>query len=267
MIALGRSELDLTRVSDIRQTVRELEPDVIVNAAAYTAVDRAEAESDLAYAVNARAPRVLAECSREIGALLVHYSTDYVFDGEKDEPYTEEDAPAPLNVYGSSKLEGERAVRDVDGRHLIVRTSWVYGSRGSNFLLTMLRLAEGNDEIRVVDDQVGSPTSSRFVAEATAEMLVGLENVDEPTATYHLACRGETTWYRLARAILELGCPSATSRLVPIRTLERGTKARRPMYSALSSEKLERNLAISPVPVELALEETMGRLLAPNENG
>lgn len=158
--AVGRETIDLSDAAQIRELVRSAEPDVILNAAAYTAVDRAETESDLALAINSRAPRVLAEEAKKRGALLVHYSTDYVFDGKKQGPWIESDAPLPLNIYGASKLAGEQALEEVGGNYLIFRTSWVYGPHGKNFLSTMLRLAKEKDSLSVVDDQIGAPTTS-----------------------------------------------------------------------------------------------------------
>ncbi len=257
VIGLGRAELDLTREGDIRRTVEEHGPDVIVNAAAYTAVDRAEKEPDLAFSVNSTAPRLLAEAARDVGALLVHYSTDYVFDGEKGEPYDEEDLPNPLNVYGRSKLEGERAIQEVGGDHLILRTAWVYGLHGRNFVVTMLRLAETRDEIRVVDDQVGSPTSSGYVAETTAKILRTWHDTAKPSGLYHLACRGQTTWYHFARLVFEHRPPSTGLELVPVSTSMVPTEARRPPYSVLSTHALERDYGIVSPGFEQVLTETI----------
>lgn len=245
--AVGRAELDLTDPGGIRDAVRALAPRLIVNAAAYTAVDRAEEEPALAHGVNAEAPGVLAEEAARTGALLVHYSTDYVFDGEKRSPYVETDAPAPLNAYGRSKLEGEEAVRASGAHHLILRTSWIYGARGSNFLRTMLRLAREREELRVVSDQTGSPTWSRMVAEATALALGSLPAGGDPLAgapavsgTYHLTAAGETSWHGFAERILatdprreEQRCRS----VVPIATAEYPTPARRPARSVLSCDR------------------------------
>lgn len=246
LTAWTRAELDLTgEAIDLR--VRAQKPDLIVNAAAYTAVDRAEEEPALAHRVNAEAPGVLAEEAARTGALLVHYSTDYVFDGEKRAPYVETDAPAPLNTYGRSKLEGEEAVRASGARHLVLRTSWIYGARGSNFLRTMLRLAREREELRVVSDQTGSPTWSRMVAEATALALGSLRRGSDPLAaaaavsgTYHLTAAGEASWHAFAERILatdprreEQRCRS----VVPIATSEYPTPARRPASSVLSSER------------------------------
>lgn len=245
--ALGRAEADLADPSALREHVRALRPRLVVNAAAYTAVDRAEAEPELAFAVNASGPRVLAEEAERAGALFVHYSTDYVFPGEGDAPYREDDATGPLNVYGASKLEGERGVVGVGGAHLVLRTSWVYGWRGHNFLRTMLRLAHEREEMRVVDDQHGSPTWSRMVAEATAQLLArcaGEEGFHLPErlwGVYHLAAGGRTTWYEFARAILEGDVRRAEQRcraLRAISTAEYPTPARRPRFSVLDCSRI-----------------------------
>lgn len=172
VIALGRRELDLTDYKAIRQAFREIKPDLIVNAAAYTAVNQAEEEPELAKAVNGVAPGILAEEAKYIDAAIIHYSTNYVFDGTKTMPYTEEDEPNPLNVYGKTKLEGERAIQEVDVSHIILRTSGIYGMRGKNFLLTILKMVRSRKEIQIVDDQIFAPTWSRMIAEATAQILV-----------------------------------------------------------------------------------------------
>ena len=171
VIAFDRSGLDLASPDSIRAVIREVKPELIVNPAAYTAVDKAESEPDLAMAVNGVAPGIIAEEAKRLGAALIHYSTDYVFDGTKAEPYTEDDVPKPINVYGKTKLAGEQAVQAIGVPHLIFRTSWVYGMRGKNFLLTILRMAKEKDELRIVDDQFGAPTWSRMIAETTAQVL------------------------------------------------------------------------------------------------
>lgn len=243
-----RFGLDLADAPVLVATVRALQPDVVVNAAAYTAVDKAEAERDLAFAVNATAPRVLAEEARRIGALLVHYSTDYVFDGEKADPYVEEDATRPINAYGASKLAGEQAILASGCRHLILRTSWVYGPRGKNFYLTMLRLARERPELKVVDDQVGAPTSSLEIARATATLLAkGSQGL------YHMSAAGESTWCGFARAILERA-GSATP-VVAIRTAEYPTPAKRPRNSRLDCSKLRAEHGVSLARWERALDE------------
>jgi dTDP-4-dehydrorhamnose reductase len=243
-----RFGLDLADTPPLVATVRALQPQVIVNAAAYTAVDKAEAERDMAFAVNATAPRVLAEEAKRIGALLVHYSTDYVFDGAKDTPYVEDDAPDPINVYGASKLAGERAIVGTGCRSLILRTSWVYGPRGKNFYLTMLRLAKERSELKVVDDQRGVPTSSLEIARATATLLdKGAQGL------YHMTAAGETSWCGFARAILERA--GIATPVVPIRTQDYPTPAARPPNSRLDCSKLRAAHGVSLAPWERALDE------------
>lgn len=237
--AVDYPEIDLAKPDQIRNLVREVKPDLIVNAAAYTAVDQAEDEPELATAVNGTAPGILAEEAKRIGAVLVHYSTDYVFDGKKRTPYTEEDEPNPLNVYGKTKLAGERAIQAVGADHLIFRTSWVYGMRGKNFLLTMLKLAEEQNEIRVVDDQVGTPNWSRWIAEATAFVLgQGPGKIRERAGIYHLSCTGETSWCGFAREIMKMSDINKI-RVTPIKTVEYPTKAVRPTRSVLNCNKLK----------------------------
>jgi dTDP-4-dehydrorhamnose reductase len=260
--ARTHAELDLEKPDDIRFSVREARPDVIVNAAAYTAVDRAESEEDRARLVNGVAPGVLAEEAKRAGALLIHYSTDYVFDGEMDRPYVETDAPNPLSAYGRTKLEGERAVAAAGGRHLILRTSWIYAPRGRNFMLTMLRFAAERDELRVVDDQRGAPTSSLQVARATVELL---DADREQAGIYHATASGETTWFGFAGAIFDgrkrrLGDGMRIPKLVPIRTAEYPTPARRPKNSLLSNAKLENVFGVRLGDWREGLEEALGAL-------
>ena len=234
VIAADRARLDLSDPEAIRRTVREARPGIIVNAAAYTAVDRAQSEPGIAARINATAAGILAAEAKLCSALLVHYSTDYVFDGEKGAPYREEDAPHPLSVYGRTKLEGERAIEASGCRYLILRTSWVYASRGSNFLLTVLRLAGERKELSIVGDQTGSPTAAHEVAAATAAALA---QEPAPTGTFHMSAAGEASWYDFAREIL-----ARTGRKeIPLRritTAEYPTAAQRPRYSVLSNEKI-----------------------------
>jgi dTDP-4-dehydrorhamnose reductase len=240
VVAPGRERLDLSDLAQVRDVVRALRPGLIVNAAAYTAVDRAESEPALAHVVNAEAPGVLAEEARRLGAALVHFSTDYVFDGSKDGPYVESDAAAPLNVYGRTKLLGEQAIAATGAAHLILRTSWVYGMRGHNFLLTMLRLARERGELRVVSDQHGAPTWSRTVAQTTADILSqarrGGDWWAENGGLYHLSCQGQTTWHGFAEAIMEAS--SNSTPVIPISTNEFPTPARRPRNSTLDASRL-----------------------------
>jgi dTDP-4-dehydrorhamnose reductase len=256
VVAIDVADLELTNPGAVRQFVRTLRPTVIVNPAAYTAVDKAEGEAEraLAHAVNAVAPGVLAEEARDLKALFIHFSTDYVFDGSKREPWLETDAPCPLGVYGQTKLEGERAVLAAEGASLIFRTSWVYGTRGVNFLRRILELAREREELRIVDDQVGAPTWSRMLAEAIAQILAqGIHNSFGSwcarSGIYNLTSRGETTWYGFAKAFLELDARRSEQklkRLVPITTAEYPTPAKRPAYSLLSHDRLTETFGIVP---------------------
>ena len=267
LIATDREQCDLSRPAEIRNLIRELRPTLIVNAAAYTAVDQAEKDEALTCAINSEAPAVMAEEAKKIGAALVHYSTDYVFDGAKNSPYAENDLPNPISAYGRTKLAGEQAVRDSGADHLIFRTEWVYSTRGKNFLLTILRLATQREELRIVRDQVGAPTWSREIAGATVKALQQICNRTDETAawsersgTYHMTAAGETTWYEFTQAILQEaaqlsnlaawfqaatnGKELLTRRVVPISTAEYPTPARRPAYSLLSNSKLNRVFGI-----------------------
>lgn len=205
--AYDRHELDLQHPDAICRAVREIKPDLIVNAAAYTAVDKAETDQDMAYSINAAAPGILAEEAKKCGAIFVHFSTDYVFDGSGTKPYLEEDLTGPLNVYGKTKLEGELAVQALSGKHLILRTSWVYGMRGKNFLLTMLRLEKEKEVLRIVNDQWGAPTWSHFIGDTTAQILhriFTLRDRNDLWGTYHLTSSGETSWFGFAEEIFRL---------------------------------------------------------------
>jgi dTDP-4-dehydrorhamnose reductase len=237
VIALDRVALDLADADAIVACVRQARPQLIVNAAAYTAVDRAESERDAAFAVNARAPGILAEEAKRLDAVLIHYSTDYVFDGLRTTPYDEDAPTGPLNVYGASKLEGERAIAQSGARAVVFRTSWVYGARGSNFLLTMLRLAQERDELRVVADQHGTPNWCRTLADATtAAVARGLPWLAERAGLYHLASAGSTTWHGFAQVIIG---DAPRPRVVGIATSAYPTPARRPAYGVLSARKFE----------------------------
>jgi dTDP-4-dehydrorhamnose reductase len=249
VVAFGRKELDLADPPQLVARVRQVKPDVIVNAAAHTAVDRAESEPDQAFQINATAPRLLAEEAKALGALLVHYSTDYVFDGTKRDPYTEDDATNPVSVYGKSKLAGEEAIQAAGCRHMIFRTSWVYASRGKNFLLTILRLAKERSELRVVDDQHGAPTWARSIADVTAQIL---RQRDPRTGTYHLTAAGATTWCGFAREILRLS--GLSTPVKAISTAEYPTPAKRPMSSLLSTQKLQRTFQMTCPGWRAALE-------------
>ena len=233
--ALARADLDLQDVARISEVARAAKPDAIVNAAAYTAVDRAESERDLAHAVNATAVGVLAQEARQLDALLVHYSTDYVFDGSKGSPYTETDPTCPINVYGRSKLAGEMAIRSSGCRFLILRTSWIYAERGQNFLLTILRKARTARELRVVADQIGAPTSAGLVARATAVAVARTVEAPELSGLYHVTAKGETSWRGFAQAIVSAAGIDAD--VIPIQSSEYPSAARRPAYSVLDSTK------------------------------
>jgi dTDP-4-dehydrorhamnose reductase len=239
--------------------VREAKPDLIVNAAAYTAVDRAETEPELARQINGVAPGILAEEAKRVGALIVHFSTDYVFNGNKTAPYVETDPPAPLNVYGQTKLEGERAVAAAGARYLILRTSWVYGPRGKNFFLAIARKASTEDSLRVVDDQTGAPTTGRFIAESVVSIL---QRGQVPSPIYHLAARGMTTWYSFAREIVsKLGLRASVT---PISTKDYPASAARPRYSVLDTGKLERDFRIRLTSWEEQLDWCVGQLSSGN---
>lgn len=246
VVALDADGLDLTDADAIRRVVGEVRPGIIVNPAAHTAVDKAESEPDRARAINATAPGILAEEAERLGALLVHYSTDYVFDGGGETPRQEDDPTGPLNVYGATKLEGENAIRAGCRRHLIFRTSWVYGARGANFLLTMGRLMGERPELKIVDDQIGAPTWCRHLAEATAQILAQVgspargADKPEPWGVYHMTNGGETSWHGFAAAIQALDAPEKPARLVAIPSSEYPTPARRPLNSRLDNAKLER---------------------------
>lgn len=253
IVAIDRDAMDLADPQRIREVIRAKRPDVLVNAAAYTAVDRAEIEREAAFRVNATAPAVMAETLRETGGTLVHYSTDYVFDGAKRGPYFENDRTNPLNAYGRSKLEGEQAIRASGVPHLILRTSWVYGKRGRNFLVTMLSLFEEKPQLRIVDDQIGAPTWSRWIARATAEVLARClagGAFDKGLAgTYHLAASGTTSWYGFASAIKEERYGPGSSQgpqLVPIPTSGYPLPAQRPSNSVLSTDKLHSVFGLQP---------------------
>jgi dTDP-4-dehydrorhamnose reductase len=240
---LGSADLDLTDVEQVRAMVRSLRPQIIVNAAAYTAVDQAESEVELARSINAIAPTVLAEESKQLGSLLVHYSTDYIFDGRKQGAYLEEDRTNPLGVYGQTKLAGELGIRSVGGNHLILRTTWVYGHRGRNFLLTILRLAAERSELKIVADQIGAPTWSRSIAMVTGQIIA--QWPQQPiSGVYHLSAGGSTSWHGFAQKIVEYArqCKPARAwaveKILPIETSEYPTPARRPANSRLDNSKL-----------------------------
>lgn len=251
VVALDRSQMDLSDLDQVSAVIREIKPQLIVNPAAYTAVDLAESESELAMRINAQAPEVMALEARKLGAAMIHYSTDYVFDGAKDGSYTEDDQPNPQSVYGRSKLAGEQAIQAAGIPHLILRTSWVYGARGKNFLLTVRRLAQERDELRIVADQFGAPTWCRTIAEATAHGLIQMQRYSGTQAdaeldhevwqsrggVYHLTAQGRTSWHGLTHAILEYPSVRKKPRLTAIATQDYPLPAKRPANSSLSCER------------------------------
>jgi len=262
--AFDRGGLDLAVPDQIVSAVRSVRPDVIVNAAAYTAVDRAETEPESAHAINAAAAGVLAEETKRAGALLVHYSTDYVFDGVKDAPYVEEDPPNPLNVYGASKLAGERAIRAVDAPHLILRTSWVYAARGANFFLTIRRLLREKSSLRIVSDQIGAPTSAAALADATAQILRRHDRLalGRMSGIYHVTAGGSTSWHGFATQIarLERATLQSTPAIAPIPSSEYPTPALRPRNSRLSNDKLLARFGVKLPSWEACLEKCHAQL-------
>ena len=268
VIAFERKDLDLLDPEKIRCVMRDAKPQLVVNAAAYTAVDTAEADQANALAVNAEGPRLLAQEAKKIGAMLVHFSTDYVFDGSKRAPYIETDPPNPVNVYGRTKLAGEQAIRNSGAAHLTFRTSWVYATHGRNFLLTILRLSTEREELKIVDDQVGAPTCAFDLAEGTTRILAGIIAGDnsqftfpEASGTYHMTAAGQTTWYEFAKAILEeagrapqnlpwlasatKGRPLIARRVVPISAEEFRAPTPRPAYSVLSNVHLKQAFGVT----------------------
>jgi dTDP-4-dehydrorhamnose reductase len=265
VLAFDRNQVDLTNPTQIRQAIRENRPNVIVNAAAYTVVDQAEKEPEQARLINAEAPALMAKEAKKIGALVVHYSTDYVFDGTKNTPYLETDRTNPINVYGKTKLAGEVAIQDSGVAHLIFRTAWVYGTRGRNFLLTILRLSAEREELRIARDQIGAPTWCREIARGTKEVLSKVFShtaiaPGEPRGIYHMTASGQASWFEFAEAIVEEasktpngiswleratnGRQMITRRIVPVTTAEYPTPAQRPAYSVLSNALLEKDFGV-----------------------
>jgi len=262
-------EIDFSKPDTVRAAIRAAEPAVIVNAAAYTAVDKAEAMPEPAWAINATGPGVIAEEAKRLGALMVHYSTDYVYDGSKQVPWVETDTPNPLNVYGETKLAGDQAIEAVGCDYLILRTSWVYGARGGNFLLTMLRLARERPELRVVDDQTGSPTTSECIAQATANILAQViapgKCLAGRSGVYHLTNAGQTTWFGFAKEFLskQATCP----KLIPIPASEYPLPARRPVNSVLSCAKVAETFGVRMPSWELALDLVLETLAEGSARG
>jgi dTDP-4-dehydrorhamnose reductase len=282
VVAVGSDELDLLKPEEIRRVIRSVRPRLIVNAAAYTAVDQAESDRAVALAVNREAPRVMAEEAKKIGAALVHFSTDYVYDGSKSVPYEEDDPPNPLSHYGKTKLAGDLAIQNSGIPHLIIRTAWVYGTRGRNFLLKILRLATQNEELRIVKDQIGAPTWSREIAAATTRILKQVSGRDSPIASlsslvgiYHLTAAGRTNWSEFAEVILALAgqtSPNASwfsaaterrpiiaRRIIPITTAEYPTAARRPAYTVLSNARCQRTFGFALPDWKAQLQSAMAQ--------
>lgn len=262
LTVLGREQLDLAQPALIRQHVQNLRPELIINAAAHTAVDQAESEPELAFAINATAPGILAEVAAELGAPLIHYSTDYVFEGNHTAPYRESDATHPLSVYGRSKLAGEQAIQAVGGMHLILRTSWVYSQHGKNFLLTMQRLLQERESLSVVNDQIGAPTWAGTIAQATAQLIEQWRSGQAgPWGVYHLTAQGETSWFGFTSAIAthlrNQGKRVAT--LQPIPSSAYPTPARRPLNSRLDCSRLQQDWHVQLPDWQAALEQCLAR--------
>jgi dTDP-4-dehydrorhamnose reductase len=282
VIAVDFDELDLLKPDEIRRAIQNVRPNLFVNAAAYTAVDQAETDRAIALALNADTPAVIAEEAKKIGAALVHFSTDYVYDGSKGTPYDEDDPRNPLSHYGKTKLAGDLAIQNSGVPHLILRTAWVYGTRGKNFLLTILRLATQREELRIVSDQVGAPTWSREIAAASTRILrqiyCGESPIDSLTrlgGIYHLTAAGQTNWSEFAQAILDLAHQTSTRaswfsaatedrpiiarRIIPIPTAEYPTAARRPAYSVLSNSRCQRTFGFAVPDWKSQLQSVMNQ--------
>jgi dTDP-4-dehydrorhamnose reductase len=273
LISVGTADCDLSKPAAIRDLIQTVTPDLLINPAAYTAVDRAESEPDLAKAINADAPNVMANELKKTGGLLIHFSTDYVFDGHKTTPYNELDAPNPQSVYGLTKLKGEQAITASGVAHIILRTSWVFGAHGHNFLKTMLRLAAERDELRVVNDQFGAPTSARFLAQTVTQMLgrLGPEKAGNQEATdrdaliglYQCSCSGRTSWYDYAKFAIELAHQNGAKlklpadKLIPIPSSEYPTPAARPANSVLDNAKLEQAFGIQRPDWQTEVEQVI----------
>lgn len=261
---------DLADLQGLAATVRALRPEVIVNAAAHTAVDRAEREPDAARLVNTTAPAVLAQEAARCSALLVHYGTDYVFDGSGAKPWREEDAPNPLNVHGQTKLAGEQAIRAAGCRHLILRTNWVHAARGENFITTMLRLARERERLEVVDDQWGAPTAAELVADATAHAIVRLRAAPQLGGTYHVTASGETTWFAYAKTIfdearrLRPDLSLAMRTLAPIASADYHAPACRPLNSRLDTRRFQQAFGLHLPPWQQGVQRTLAEMLAPD---
>ena len=259
---------DLTDLAGIRQTIRKIAPDIIVNAAAYTAVDKAESEAELAHILNAQAPGILAQEAKQLNAWLIHYSTDYVFNGSGDQPHLETDVTDPLNVYGKTKLEGENNIIASECLHLIFRTSWVYAVNGNNFVKTILRLAHQRDKLTIVNDQIGSPTGAELIADITADVLLSLKHQSEVSGVYHLTAKGYTSWYEFAGFILEharrtnFPLKIQSDALLPIMSVEFPLPAERPLNSRLNTYKLEKTFALNLPAWQVGVFRTLTEILS-----
>lgn len=266
-VALTRAELDLADAEAVRAAIRGAEPEILINAAAYTAVDRAEQEQEVAHKVNAVAPGVMAQEMAARNGWLIHYSTDYVFEGAGVQPWRETDPTGPLNVYGQSKLDGERAIAEAGGRHIILRTSWVYAAEGKNFLHTMLRLGKERSLLKIVDDQIGAPTSAEAITDATVAVLDRLAAGPgaELGGVYHLTCAGETSWCGFARAIFDRFAErQAAPEVVPIPTEAYPTPARRPHNSRMCCDKFTNTFGFRMPEWQQALDQVAKELLTSN---
>jgi dTDP-4-dehydrorhamnose reductase len=272
IVAVDREQMDLCDVQAIRDAISSIRPSLIINPAAYTAVDQAESESGLAYDINVTAPRVIAEEAAKIGAGLIHFSTDYVYEGNQITPYTETDAVNPLSMYGQTKLAGELAIQAVGLPHLILRTSWVYGAHGKNFLKTILRLSAEREQLSIVDDQWGAPTSSHSIANAVQELINVWHQPDQQqSGVYHFTNAGSTSWFGFAKAILAtyesqaraLGLPALkikSQSISAIKTVDYPTPAARPANSRMDNTKLQTTFGIALPPWEQGLQEVMQRI-------
>jgi dTDP-4-dehydrorhamnose reductase len=269
VISTGSRELDLTKEQEIRRFVRDVRPNVIVNAAAFSDVDAAERNWDVCFAMNAMAPVVLAEEAHLLDALLIHFSTDQVFDGNKSEPYMETDRTSPLNVFGASKLAGEQGIAASFARALILRVSWIYSLQGENFLRSILRLAKHGGELQVASDQIGAPTSAKSIARATdrlIRMYAGSRKAQFPAGIYHLTSEGSTSWYGFASTIVSSTFPQEEPIVTPIRTAEHSSFARRPKNSLLSCQKFHTTFGFQLGPWQQQLEEILGETSAEKES-
>lgn len=270
VVAVDSKQCNFLAPHQIRECVRSVKPDIMVNAAAYTAVDLAETHKDQAFAINAEAPRILAEEADRTGATLIHYSTDYVFNGKKEQPYTESDAPDPLSVYGHSKLAGEEAVITTAEKALVLRTSWVFGVHGKNFAKKVLELAREKETLKIVSDQFGSPTAASLIADATAQIIEQHSNGSQrtPYGLYHLASAGKTTWYEYAKHIVQYAArkypdiKTAPENVLPLSTADYPVAACRPKHSVLSTEKLRKDFGLTLPDWKESLDEILSFLCA-----